>query len=261
MEFSKPSSTSELIGHYECEKRVIYRGEAYRVRDNGAVFREPKKGGKRRKLDSVWTFGRPCTRTGYMNHAGQRVHRIVASAFQGEQPSDQHVVDHIDTNRRNNRRENLRWITRLENILLNPITRRRIEICYGSLEEFFQDPSRPKGEGLPQNFDWMRTVSKDEAEASRERMEDWAKSCMTLKGARIDHWVFREKSSSQDVEEVTKESLTPGVFQRDWRIPTEFPACPDDCTADVLNNYRNRLVPGEMFATNRLVAPEKLISL
>ena len=35
------------------------------------------------------------------------VHRIVATAFHGEQPSVKHIVDHIDTNRRNNRVENL----------------------------------------------------------------------------------------------------------------------------------------------------------
>ena len=45
------------------------------------------------------------------------VHRIVATAFHGEQPSEKHIVDHIDTNRRNNRAENLRWITRLDNLL------------------------------------------------------------------------------------------------------------------------------------------------
>ncbi|WP_294143305.1 HNH endonuclease signature motif containing protein [uncultured Sanguibacteroides sp.] len=33
-----------------------------------------------------------------------------------------YVVDHIDTNRQNNRIENLRWLTKLENVLLNPIS-------------------------------------------------------------------------------------------------------------------------------------------
>jgi hypothetical protein len=68
------------------------------------------------------------------------VHQIVASAFHGPRPSKDHVVDHIDTNRQNNRPDNLRWVTRLENILLNPITCARIVLAYGSLEAFFENP-------------------------------------------------------------------------------------------------------------------------
>lgn len=49
---------------------------------------------------------------------------FIATAFHGEPPSPQYVVDHIDTNCRNNRPENLRWLTRLENALMNPITRK-----------------------------------------------------------------------------------------------------------------------------------------
>ncbi|MBD8489191.1 HNH endonuclease [Echinicola sp. CAU 1574] len=65
-----------------------------------------------------------------MYHSSETVHRIVVTAFHGVQPSESHVIDHIDTNKRNNRLENLRWVTRLENILLNPITLSRIIFNY-----------------------------------------------------------------------------------------------------------------------------------
>ena len=65
----------------------------------------------------------------------------MAYAFLGEPPTNQHVVDHIDTNRQNNRPENLRWLTRLENALLNPITRAKIENICGSIEAFINDPT------------------------------------------------------------------------------------------------------------------------
>ncbi len=247
-----PDLTRELIERYESERGVIYRGEIYRVRDNGAIFRQPKKGGRRRKLDSMWTFGQPCKLTGYMSLAGQRVHRIVATAFHGEQSSDQHVVDHVDTNRRNNRPDNLRWITRLDNILMNPITKRRIELSYGSLDEFFRDPSRPKGVKLPKNYEWMRTVSKEEAEASRKRIEGWAKSGVKPTGEHLGEWVYRDEAISvQYAGEITKESLTPGVFQRNWRVPTEFPTCPDDHSEDVLSRYQKRLASGTTFSANK----------
>ena len=43
-----------------------------------------------------------------MEIASERVHRIVATVFHGDSPTSEHVVDHIDTNKRNNRPENLR---------------------------------------------------------------------------------------------------------------------------------------------------------
>ena len=88
-----------------------------------------------------------------MTTSGHKVHRIVATAFHGEQPSKGHIVDHIDTNRRNNRPENLRLVTRLENILLNSITAKRVEHLYGSIEEFLADPRHPRNGALAPNFE------------------------------------------------------------------------------------------------------------
>jgi hypothetical protein len=48
------------------------------------------------------------------------VHRLVASAFL-DNPNNKPEIDHIDTNRMNNRVENLRWVTRPENYS-NPIS-------------------------------------------------------------------------------------------------------------------------------------------
>ena len=102
-----------LLHQFDKELAVEYRGEMYRVRDNGSVCRQRRPNKRKRPLDGIWTFGWANASTGYM----QIVHRIVATAFHGEQPSEKHIVDHIDTNRRNNRAENLRWITRLDNLL------------------------------------------------------------------------------------------------------------------------------------------------
>ena len=110
------------VNDYREEKSCVYKGEEYLVRDNGAVLRKSRPNQRVRKLDNEWTFGKYNDKTGYAEIAGERVHRIVAMAFIGNPPSSQHVVDHIDTNRRNNRPENLRWVTKLENILLNETT-------------------------------------------------------------------------------------------------------------------------------------------
>lgn len=106
-------------------KDCNYKGEHYSVREDGAIYRFTREGKRIRKYDNVWTHGNPDCFSGYMKICGEQVHRIVAYAFHGEPPTPEHVVDHIDTNRRNNRPENLRWVTRLENVLNNPITRKK----------------------------------------------------------------------------------------------------------------------------------------
>jgi HNH endonuclease len=129
---------TRLLDQFDKELEVEYRGETYRVRDNGSVCRQRKSNERKRPLDGIWTFGWVNASTGYMQIGNEVVHRIVATAFHGEQPSEKHIVDHIDTNRRNNRAENLRWITRLDNLLQNPITLRRIITAFGSLDEFLK---------------------------------------------------------------------------------------------------------------------------
>jgi hypothetical protein len=50
----------------------------------------------------------------------KKVHRLVAKAFV-ENPKNLNEVDHIDTNKKNNNFNNLRWVTHSENHL-NPLT-------------------------------------------------------------------------------------------------------------------------------------------
>lgn len=121
----------QSISDYSQEMICIYKEETYSVRDNGAIFRHPRKEGRIRVLDAVWTFGKVNSQKGYLEIGNIAIHRIVAIAFLGPPPTAQHVVDHIDTNRQNNRPENLRWVTRFENIILNEITRKKIELLCG----------------------------------------------------------------------------------------------------------------------------------
>lgn len=165
---------NSLINIYEIEKTCSYKGETYSVRDNGAIMRHPREGKKTRTLDNFWTFGTINLQKGYLMFSSEAVHRIVATAFLGDPPTKQHVVDHIDTNRQNNRPENLRWVTRLENIILNDITRRKLELlCDCQIEEILSDLSILKNKQLTPQFDWMKTVSKEEAEKSLETWKKW----------------------------------------------------------------------------------------
>lgn len=242
--------STELLNDFAREVEAAYRGEVFLVRDNGAVLRRSRPGQRARKLDDEWTFGRPDDSTGYMMLGSHVVHRIVALAFH-PRPSSQHVVDHIDTNRRNNRAENLRWLTRLENVLLNPVTRRRIVQAYGSLEAFFRDPSAVVT--YDKDFSWMRTVSKAEAEESRKKLYAWAEAAAPPKGGRLGEWVYREpttyalpEAQPQDIR-----SATANAVQRRWRSVCEFPACPASPGTDALGEYVNALTAGTVFARNQ----------
>lgn len=154
-----------------------YKGEVYSVRDNGAVMRHPREGHKARKLDGVWTFGTKNSTNGYMLINSHRVHIIVAKAFIPGNEDGKMIVDHKDTNRCNNRVENLRWLTRLENVLLNEATLKRVTfLCGGDINKFINDPSCLRDlSGDNQDIMWMRTVTSEEAKKAWEHISAWAK--------------------------------------------------------------------------------------
>lgn len=234
----------------------VYKDEKYSVRDNGSVLRHCREGKRVRPTDNQWTFGKPNDKTGYMEIASVRVHRIVATAFHGEPPTKEHVVDHIDTNKQNNRPENLRWVTRLENVLLNPITAKRIALICGSVEEFLADPSKFRDKFQEPNYEWMCTVNAEEAQISLKRMLAWAASDKQPSGGSLDEWIFNRTtaqtySTATILEEPdTIPSLTLGATQRNWRTPTEFPYTPQASGDSSLIAYAENIKTGEVFCHN-----------
>jgi hypothetical protein len=199
-----------LLETYNGLQECYYKNEHYSVRDNGAVLRHTPSNKRTRQADNKWTFGEPNSKTGYLEIASVRVHRIVATAFHGEPPTKEHVVDHIDTNRQNNRPENLRWLNRLENVLLNPITVKRIEsICNCNIEEFVSNPQnyRHLFSNAPSDIQWMRTVTSQQGEECRKNLTNWAQSDKALKGKSLGEWIYhRNKVYSEGrIVEIFKE--------------------------------------------------------
>jgi len=247
------------LDDYKRQVECAYGGEQYSARDNGAVMRHLRLGQRKRKLDGQWTFGRLNSQNGYLHISGKRVHRIVATGFYGEPPEPEYVVDHIDTNRQNNRPENIRWITRLENALNNPVTRKKIEYLCGSIEAFLEKPSMLNElQGEP-NIKWMRAVTPEEAENCRVRMSTWVR--IKSKAKSTSHAVQSRQSFDERAYKPLQKwevglagelglelALTPGCAQYMWRADAYFPCCPQVAGQNAVDDYFHNLTPGAVLA-------------
>ena len=278
------------INDFSRQMVCTYDEEEYSVRDNGAVMRHHRPAKRVRSGDNQWVFGKIVLSNGYLHISNVRIHRIVATAFHGIPPNPQYVVDHIDTNRCNNRPENLRWVTRLENTLINPVTRRKIELICGSIEAFLENPWLLNAYQDDQNFSWMRTVTPEEAQNCKERMTLWASTDKKPNGGFIGEWVYEPIKKPQKtfgrksrlemalanfpdandmpigacrnvgntIEEVRTYSgeselvmaLTKMCAQNNWRVPSCFPCCPEEISIDALEEYYRNLSVGAVFSYN-----------
>ena len=275
--------TIDLLEDYKEIRECDFRDEHYSVRDNGAVYRHSRPGKRIRKDDNIWTFGKPNEANGYMYLSSVRVHHIVAVAYYGERDTKVYVVDHRDSNRRNNRVENLHWLTRLENVLSNPATKKKIIMCCGSLEAFLDNPSiiRNFANQNPE-FSWMRTVSKEEAKRALDNMNDWAQRPIEeFKGGKMGEWIYKSLGFNPQMEimnelmqnshrkrrvspiipivnnsfdvmdsNITEAKSPASAVQKDWRTPTDFPLCPAELSDTALQDYYCQLSKGKILTTN-----------
>ena len=249
------------IDDYVQEKKCLYKGETYSVRDNGAVLRHSKNNKYKRKYDDTWTFGFSKNNNGYYCIASAVIHRIVATAFLGNAPDCNYVVDHINTNRLDNRPSNLRWVTKLENIILNPITCRRLEKATGlKIDDILANISILKKLNLPKNYNWMHTVSEEESKQSLLNLLSWAKSesnQLSKPIKSLGEWIYNRQYIEKTEKDTVKESsiiqsLTPNASQLHWKIPSEFPCCPAKISEKPLIDYLNELTREKIFCKNHL---------
>lgn len=246
------------VNSFSEEKQCTYKEELYSVRDNGAVLRHSRQGKRVRPNDNIWTLGKENKSNPYLHISNVRIHRIVATAFHGDPPDSKYVVDHIDTNCRNNRPNNLRWLTRLENTLKNPFTRKKIEYLCGSIEAFLENPSILNELDLEKNFAWMRTVTPEEAQNCKDRMSLWLtkpskRSNKLAKNVTKRHFEKLIYKPLRKWEVFGREpgldlAKTPRCGQYMWNGGVYFPQCPESFLADPLLEYYENLQLNKTFA-------------
>src|SRR5690606_32645179 len=133
-------------------------------------------------------------------------------------------------------------------------------------DAFIEDPSILGRSSLDPNFQWMRAVTTEEAKACRERLELWAESDQEPSGGSLGEWVYKPlKATNQSIKPVQPVpprdlstplvraalkmhsladlimSKTKDAAQRNWKIPSEFPCCPQEETDGPIMAYAERL--------------------
>ena len=264
----------ELLDTYTEERECDYKGRHYRVRDNGSVLRLPTDSEKPRKCDNEWTFGTFNKRNGYLFIGTHQVHRIIATAFHGNPESGTDIVDHIDTDRQNNRPENLRWTTKLQNAL-NPSTKKKLELMTGMpIEEILKDMSILKEYNLPREYQWLGAVSKEESQRTLQNMKAWTakpykrpetpykpnteilrpvspRNISPLRPTpyEMNHVLGAHESEDDGLPTGCIRSLTPNALERGGRAPYKFPFCPQQ--GGDLKSYFEAIEIGEEVAIGK----------
>src|SRR5690606_11209126 len=139
-----------------------------------------------------------------------------------------------------------------------------------SVEEFLADPSKFRDRFQEPNYQWMCTVSKEEAQTSLERMLAWAKSEKLPYGGTLGEWIFSRPSLRTQFSEIfgqveimkpftvetipnmpdTIKAKTLNAAQRNWRTSSEFPCCPQQHEEYPLIEYLKNLKIKSIFCQN-----------
>lgn len=236
------------IDDFHEEKACTYKNETYSVRDNGAVLRHSGNSERKRKIDDIWTFG-TLDDKGFMRIGGEKINRIVATAFYGAPASEQYVVFHKNYNSQDNRAKNLSWVTKFEFKILQPSIQSQLRLLLGTkIESILSDISILQTIDVP-NLNWMKSVTQAEADACLQKFVDLKFSTPE----EIEELEWHTQNSKVELKSLNpdyRESLTPNAVVIGNMIPSYFPCCPQEKTDDPLKAYFEQLQPGNVYYMN-----------
>ena len=240
--------TKQDINDFTQDKTCTYKSETYSVRDNGAVMRHSQETGRKRKIDGEWTFGNLDDK-GFKRIGGEKINRIVATAFWGVPPTEQYVVFHKNYNSQDNHANNLCWVTKFEFKILQPNIQSQLRILTGKkIEEILSDISILQTIDAP-NLNWMQNVTQEEANKCLQKYIDLKFSTPQ----EIEELNWNSPISKEKVKSVNPdfhESLTPNAVVRGNMIPSYFPCCPQEKSENPLQAYYENLKVGNVYYMN-----------
>ncbi|MBQ7159069.1 MAG: HNH endonuclease [Treponema sp.] len=236
------------INDFTQEKTCAYKGETYSVRDNGAVMRHAKDNERKRKIDDEWTFGKLDDK-GFLRIGGEKINRIVATAFYGNPPTEQYVVFHKNYNSQDNRANNLNWVTKFEFKILQPNIQSQLRILTEKkIEEILSDISILQTIDAP-NLNWMKGVTQSEADKCLEKYIDLKFS--TPEEIENLHWNSAEnRQRVKTLNPNLHPSLTPNAVVEGNMIPSYFPCCPQEKSENPLQVYFEKLQADNVYYMN-----------
>jgi hypothetical protein len=216
------------------ETEISFRDERYSVRDNGYILRHSRSTGRKRKDDDTWTFGTSVDEKGFYLIGNQTVHSIIATAYCGVKPSGQHIVLHKNYNKKDNRSQNLMWVTKFQFHILQPNVQSQLKIVSKKkkLEDVLSNFESIKLQ-LPNNLLWMQSISQEEANKALEMF-------------RVLKFDLKKDSEYKDIKSLTKNA----VQRKNWWIKCEFPCCPKDDIRNTLYTYYENLSNNKLFCIN-----------
>lgn len=236
------------IDDFNEEKTCIYKNETYSVRDNGAVLRHSGNSERKRKIDNSWTFG-TLDNKGFMRIGGEKINRIVTTAFYGTPISEQYVVFHKNYNSQDNRAKNLSWVTRFEFKILQPSIQTQLHLLLNmKIEAILSDISILKTIDVP-NLDWMKSITQKEADICLQKYID-LKLSTPEEIERLEWHSQNNKVKLKNINPDYQESLTPNAVVIGNMIPSYFPCCPQKNTDNPLKTYFDKLQIGNVYYMN-----------
>lgn len=236
------------INDFKEERTCVYKNETYSVRDNGSVLRHSGNSTRKRRIDNTWTFGTVDTR-GFMLIGGERINRIVATAFCGNPPTEQFVVFHKNYNSQDNRAQNLSWVTKFEFKILQPSIQSQLQILLGmKIEAILSDISILQKIDVP-NLNWMKSVTQEEADICLQKFID-LKFSSPQEIEQLDWHNQNNKLKLKALNPDYRKSLTPNAVVIGNMIPSYFPCCPQEKTDNPLQDYLKKLQPGNVYYMN-----------
>ena len=100
----------------------------------------------------------------------------------------------------------------------------------------------------------MRTVTKEEAENTKNNLLKWAKDGKVSGKGNLGEWIYSNLGESKEKlpeKNISVSSLTENAVQKNWKTPSEFPNCPMEIEDNSLVKYCERLDKGKVFAKDK----------